>query len=90
MVSTTVVFFCGLFIISHLFEYLTVKTIVFLYDLKSFHGANYSNCIDVMLVQIHLAMFYCMWADPLTSLSQDELLCLIIFLFPTINLAAEW
>lgn len=62
MVSTDAVSFAifdGLFIISDLYEYLTVNMIVFLYDLERLHELNYSNCIDIMLVAlIPLAIFY--------------------------------
>lgn len=49
-VAVSFAVFSGLFIISNLFEYLTVKIIVFPYDLVSLLGLNYSNCIDIMLV----------------------------------------
>lgn len=84
--------FDRLFITSSLFTFPPVKMNVFLYDPQSLQGLNYSNCIDIMLVaQSLLPIFYCVWADALTSLSLDELLCLFFyyFLFPTLNLAGE-
>ncbi len=58
-VAVSFAVFSGLFIISNLFEYLTVKIIVFPYDLVSLQGLNNSNCIDIMLVaQSPLAVFY--------------------------------
>lgn len=84
--------FDRLFITSSLFPFPPVKVNVSLYDPQSLQGLNYSNCIDIMLVaQSLLPISYCVWADALTSLSLDELLCLFFyyFLFPTLNLAGE-
>lgn len=83
--------FDRLFITSSLFTFLPVKINVSLYDPQILQGLNYSNCIDIMLVaQSLLPIFYCVWADALTSLSLDELLCLFFLLFFVSNTQPCW